>query len=65
MQCCGQVFTSKSLSSAQTHYSSIDREALGILHLDMITDHKPLVAIFKKDVTSLSIRLQRTLLLAT
>ena len=53
--------TSKSLSSAEERYSNIEREALSILYrlkkfhhyccvteVHMITDHKLLVAIFKK-----------------
>ena len=66
------AFASKSLRSAEIHNSNIEREALSILHgladfhhncfaheVDIITDHKLLVTIFKKDVTSLSQRLQR------
>ena len=68
------AFTSKSLTGAETHYCAIEREALGILHglkflhccftneVSMITDHKLLVAIFKNDVVSLLIRLQRIVL---
>ena len=54
----------------KTHYSNTKRETLGILHgLEefyhygfahqdiMITDHKPLLAIFLKDVANLSCRL--------
>ena len=65
------AFASKSLPSAEQRYSNITREALGILHglerfhhycfakeVSIITDHKPLVAIFKKDVVSLSQRIQ-------
>ena len=61
------MLTSKSLIGAQTCYSNIETEVLGILlglenfdhycfahEVNMITDHKQLVAIFKKDVTSLS-----------
>ena len=59
------AFTSKSLSSAEWHYSNIEQEALGILNrlekfhhfaegAYIITNHKPLVAIISKDVASLS-----------
>ena len=54
------TFASKSLTSEERRYSNIKMEALGILHglerfcnycftkeVNMITDHKPLVAIFK------------------
>ena len=60
------VFASKSLTGAEHRYSNIEREALSILHglekfhhycfareVLIITDHKPLVAIFKKDVSTL------------
>ena len=56
-------------------YSNIERETLGLLHgleksyhysftyeVSMLTDHKPLVAIFKKDVAALLQRLQWILL---
>ena len=62
------VFASKSLISAEYRYCNIEREALGILHglekfhhncfardITVINDHKPLVAIFKKDVAMLSV----------
>ena len=64
------VFASKSLTSTDTHCSSVEIEALGMLHgleiihhycfshdVSVITDHKLLVAVFKKDVASLSHRL--------
>ena len=60
------LFTSKTLTSAEQKYSNIERGALGILHglnkfhhywyvreISIITDHQPLVAIFKKDVATL------------
>ena len=62
--------TCKSLFSAENRYSNIEREALGILYglekfhhycfkreVSIITDHKPLVVIFKKDVATLLQRL--------
>ena len=65
------AFKSKSLTSAECRYSNIERAALGILHslkkshhycfsrvVNVITDHKPLVAILKKDVMTLSQRIQ-------
>ena len=61
------TFASKSLSSVEIRYSNIEREALGKLHrlekfnhyyfmreVSIITDHKLLEAIFKKDVAMLS-----------
>ena len=55
------AFASKSLTGAEQRYSNIKREALGILHglekfhhycfgreVLVITDHKPLIAMFKK-----------------
>ena len=59
------AFTSKSPTEAEKRYSNIEREALGILHglekfhhycferdLSIITDHKPLIAIFIKDIAT-------------
>ena len=56
---CPIAFASKSLTGAECRYSNIEREALGILHghekfyhycfsrdVYVITDYKPLVAIF-------------------
>ena len=61
------VFASRSLTGTECRYRSKEREVLGILHglkkfhhynfareVHIITDHKPLVAIFKKDVATLS-----------
>ena len=61
------AFASKSLASTECRYSNIERETLGILHrlktfhhycfvrdVNVITDHKPLVAIFEKDIATLS-----------
>ena len=69
------AFASKSLTSTECRYSIIEREALGTLHslkifhhycfvrdVHVITDHRPLVAIFKKDVVILSQRIQYILL---
>ena len=69
------AFASKSLTSTERGYSNIEREALGILHglkrfshyyfareVSIITNHKPFVAIFKKDVATLSQSIQSILL---
>ena len=61
------AFASKSLMDTEHMYSNIEREVLGILHrlekfhhycfireVYVITNHKPLVSIFKKDVATLS-----------
>ena len=65
---------SKSLTSVEHRQSNIEREALGILHglkkciycfareVSKTTDHKPLVAIFKKDVVTLSQQMQHIFL---
>ena len=68
-------FASKSLTGAVRRYSNIEWEALGILHglekfhhycfsrvVLIITDHKPLVSMFKKDVATLSLHIQHILL---
>ena len=60
------TFASKSLTGAEQRYSNIKQEALGILHglekfhhyyfgreVLIITDHKPLISMFKKDVATL------------
>ena len=61
------TFASKSLTGAEQRYSNIKQEALGILHrlekfhhycfsreVLIIMDHKPLVAMLKKDAATLS-----------
>ena len=61
------TFASKSLTRAEKRYSNIETEALDILYgfekfhhycfameLGIITEQKPLVTIFKKDVATLS-----------
>ena len=66
------AFTSRCLTTAETHHSSIERDALDILHcletfhhycftceVSMVIDHKPLVVIFK-DIAPLSYRLQKS-----
>ena len=65
------AFASKSLTGTECRYSNIEREALGILYglkkfhhycfareVHVITDHKPLLFIFKKDVAMLSQQIQ-------
>ena len=72
---CPIAFVSKSLTGAEQRYSNIEHKALGILHglekfhhycfgreVLVITDHKPLVSLFKKDVATLSQRIQHILL---
>ena len=69
------TFASKSLTTAEQRYSHIEREALGILHglkkfhnycfaweVNIKTDYKPQVAIFKKDIATLSQQIQCILL---
>ena len=69
------AFASKSLTGTECRYSNIEREALGILcrlekfhhycfarEVHIITNHKLLVAIFKKDVAVLSQCIQHILL---
>ena len=68
-------YTSKTLTSSESNYSNIECELLGVLFsvlhfkhftygckVHMITDHKPLVSLFKKSLTSASPRLSRMLL---
>ena len=65
------AFASQSFTGAEWRYSNIEWEVLGILHglekfhhycfgreVLVITDHKPLVALFKKDVATLSQHIQ-------
>ena len=69
------AYASKSLTSAESNYSNIEHEALGVVHglekfhhycygrqVNVITDHKPLLSLLKKDVSTASPRLQRLLL---
>ena len=69
------AFASKSLTGAEYRYSNIQRGALGILYglkkfhhycfareVLIITDHKALVVIFKKDIAMLSQCIQCILL---
>ena len=73
--CCPIAFASKSVTGAEHGYSNIEQEALGILHglekchlycfsreVLIITDHKLLVSIFKKDIATLSQHIQCILL---
>ena len=69
------VFANKSLTGAERRYSNIKWEVLGILHrlekfhhycfsreVLVITDHKPLITMFKKGVATLSQCIQCILL---
>ena len=69
------AFASKALTKTQAGYSNIEREALGLVHgvqryhhylyakkFVALTDHKPLVDIWKKPLTSAPPRLQRLFL---
>ena len=69
------AFTSKNLTDTECRYSNIERDVLGILHglkkfhhycfvreVYVITNHKPLVSIFKKDVATLSQWIQQIML---
>ena len=69
------AFLSKSLTRAEKRYSNTESKALGILYglekfhhycfareVSIITYHKPLIAIFKKDMAILSQRLHQILL---
>ena len=72
---CSIAFASKSLTGAEWRYSNIKHEALGILHglekfhhycfsreVLVITNHKLLISMFKKDVATLSWCIQCILL---
>ena len=72
---CPIAFASKSLIGAEWRYSNIKQEALSILHslekfhhycfgreVLIITNHKPLVSMFKKDITTLLQHIQCILL---
>ena len=72
---CPTAFASESLTGAEQRYSNTEREALSILHglekfhhycfgreVLIITNHKLLVSIFKKDVAMLSEHIQHILL---
>ena len=69
------AYASKALSDAETRYACIERELLAVVFgvqrfhtylygrpFKVITDHKPLVMILNKPLTSAPPRLQRTLL---
>jgi hypothetical protein len=66
------AFASKSLTETEQRYSNIERELLSVVYslerfhcytyaqkVHVLTDHKPLEAIFKKDLQSAPPRLQR------
>ena len=69
------AYASKLLSDAETRYANIERELLAVCfgikrfrtftygrHFTVITDHKPLVMILNKNLTSAPARLQRMIL---
>ena len=69
------AYASKTLTPCKSNYSNIERELLGVLFsvlhfkhftygrkVCVITDHKPLVSLFRKNLTSASPRLSRVLL---
>ena len=68
-------YASKTLSETKLNYSNIERELLGVVFavthfkhftygrpVTIISDHKPLVSLFKKSLTSSSPHLSRMLL---
>ena len=68
-------YASKTLSSTKSNYSNIERELLGLLFaithfkhftngtlVHVITDHKPLVSLFRKSLVDLLPRLIRMLI---
>ena len=72
---CLITFVSKSLMGAECRHSNIKHKALGILHslekfhhycfgreVLIITDHKPLVSMFKRDVATMSQCIEHILL---
>lgn len=69
------AFASRSLSSAEVKYAQIEKEMLAIVfaltrfdefiygtHVEIQSDHKPLISIVQKDINKVSARLQRMLL---
>ena len=71
---CPISYTSKTLSKTESNYSNIEREFFGVVFVmthfkhftyerpvTIISDHKPLVSLFKKSLTSSSPHLSRML----
>lgn len=69
------AYASKTMTPCQENYAQIEKEALAITygclkfrqfvygkHIEIETDHKPLISIFKKPLSSVSPRIQRMLL---
>ena len=68
-------YASKTLTTTESNYSNIEREMLGVvfsvLHfrhftygrcITVITDHKPLITLFKKNIAASSSRLSQMLI---
>jgi transposase InsO family protein len=69
------AYASRSLSSAETNYAMIELECLSVVYacekfkqylfgrtFNVVTDHKPLIPIFKKPLSKTPLRIQRLLL---
>ena len=72
---CPISYASKTLSPTESNYSNIERELLGVLFaithfkhftysdtVHVITDHKPIVFLFKKSLVDASLHLTKILM---